>query len=64
MEIQYPIDNLIPEIVSDSNMYSGYDYVISRIRPSRFTSSYPGRKPATAKTDISYRAATRRRELG
>lgn len=31
MNIQYPLDNLIPEIVCDSNMYSGYDYVISHL---------------------------------
>lgn len=27
----YPLDSLIPEIISDSNMESGYDYVISHL---------------------------------
>lgn len=31
MNIIYPLDNLIPEIVSDANMYEGYDYVISHL---------------------------------
>lgn len=31
MNFLYPLDNLIPEIVDDDNMTSGYDYVISHL---------------------------------
>lgn len=48
MEIQYPIDNLIPEIVSDSNMYSGYDYVISHLESKEQRAKYaPDKEPKT-----------------
>ena len=48
MEIQYPLDNLIPEIVSDSNMYSGYDYVISHLESKEQRAKYaPDKEPKT-----------------
>ena len=31
MELSYPLDNLIPEIVSDANMYDSFDYVIGHL---------------------------------
>lgn len=31
MEIAYPLDNLIPEIVADDNLYDSFDYVISHL---------------------------------
>ena len=31
MEIEYPIDDLLSEIVSDSNLYESFDYVISHL---------------------------------
>ena len=46
MEIDYPIDNLIPEIVSDSNMYGGYDYVISHLESKEQREKYaPDKEP-------------------
>lgn len=33
-EIVYPLDNLIPEIVSDDNMYESFDYVIDHLENS------------------------------
>lgn len=48
MEIQYPLDNLIPEIISDSNMYSGYDYVISHLDSQEQRAKYaPDKEPKT-----------------
>ena len=34
-EICYPLDNLIPEIVSDDNMYESFDYVIDHLENGR-----------------------------
>lgn len=31
MELSYPLDNLIPEIVSEANMYGSFDYVIGHL---------------------------------
>ena len=31
MEVRYPLDNLIPEIVSDENLYGSFDYVVSHL---------------------------------
>lgn len=31
MELSYPLDNLIPEIVSEANMYDSFDYVIGHL---------------------------------
>lgn len=31
MEIEYPIDNLLPEVVSDCNLYESFDYVVSHL---------------------------------
>lgn len=31
MELSYPLDNLIPEIVSEGNMYGSFDYVIGHL---------------------------------
>ena len=31
MEMLYPLDNLIPEIVSDDNIFSSFDYVIGHL---------------------------------
>lgn len=46
MKFQYPIDNLIPEIVSGSNMYSGYDYVISHLESQEQRAKYaPDKEP-------------------
>ena len=46
MKFQYPLDNLIPEIVSDSNMYGGYDYVISHLESQEQRAKYaPDKEP-------------------
>lgn len=31
MEIEYPIENLLPEVVSDCNLYESFDYVVSHL---------------------------------
>jgi hypothetical protein len=31
MELSYPLDNLIPEIISDENMYGSFDYVVQHL---------------------------------
>lgn len=31
MQISYPLDNLIPEIVCEDNMYDSFDYVIGHL---------------------------------
>ena len=31
MEIEYPIDNLLSEIIADSNLYDSFDYVINHL---------------------------------
>jgi hypothetical protein len=31
MEVSYPLDNLIPEIVSEENMYDSFDYVVAHL---------------------------------
>ena len=31
MEVEFPLDNLIPEIASDDNMFDSFDYVISHL---------------------------------
>jgi len=36
----FPLDNLIPEIVAPSNMYSGYDYVISHLESKEQRAKY------------------------
>ncbi len=49
MNIQYPLDNLIQEIVSDSNMYDGYDYVISHLESKEQRAKYaPDKDPLQA----------------
>lgn len=40
MNILYPIDNLIPEIVCDANMENGYDYVISHLESKEQRAKY------------------------
>lgn len=40
MNITYPLDNLIPEIISDENMESGYDYVISHLESKEQRAKY------------------------
>lgn len=31
MELSYPLDNLVPEIVCEDNMYGSFDYVIGHL---------------------------------
>lgn len=31
MELSYPLDNLIPEIISEENMYGSFDYVVGHL---------------------------------
>lgn len=40
IEIRYPLDNLIEEIVSDRNMYDSYDYVISHLDTAQQRAKY------------------------
>lgn len=48
-EIPYPLDNLIEEIVSDENMYAGYDYVISHLDTAQQRAKYaPDKVPKEA----------------
>jgi hypothetical protein len=55
MDIRYPLNNLIPEIISDDNMYSGYDYVISHLESKEQRAKYaPDKEP---KEEYDFRCA-------
>lgn len=43
-EVNYPLDNLIDEIVSDRNMYDAYDYVISHLDTAQQMAKYAPEK--------------------
>ena len=40
MDIQFPHDNLVPEIVSDENMFESFDYVISHLEHEKQREKY------------------------
>lgn len=40
MDIQFPLDNLIPEIVSDENMFESFDYVVSHLEHKKQRDKY------------------------
>lgn len=52
MEINYPIGNLIQEIVDDYNMMSGYDYVISHLDDKSQRSKYAPDKTLLQESDF------------
>lgn len=49
MEIEYPINDLLSEIVSDSNLYESYDYVVSHLDTEEQRSKY---RPPQKRTKI------------
>lgn len=55
MEIEYPISDLLSEIVSDSNLYESYDYVVSHLDTEEQRSKYrPPQKRAKIVEALKY----------
>lgn len=55
MEIEYPINDLLSEIVSDSNLYESYDYVVSHLDTEEQRSKYrPPQKRAKIVEALKY----------
>ena len=49
MDIQFPLGNLIPEIVSDENMYESFDYVVSHLEHKKQRDKYKPHREAIVK---------------
>lgn len=49
MDIKFPLDNLIPEIVSDVNMYESFDYVVSHLEHKKQRDKYKPHREAIVK---------------
>lgn len=51
--MEYPLDNLIPEIVSYSNLYESYNYVVSHLESKQQRGKYaPDTIPFRCKNKI------------
>ena len=49
MSIQFPLGNLIPEIVSDENMYESFDYVVGHLEHKKQREKYKPHREAIVK---------------
>lgn len=49
MEIQFPLYNLIPEIVSDVNMFESFDYVVSHLEHQKQRDKYKPHRESIAR---------------
>lgn len=49
MTNQYPLYNLIPEIVSDDNMFESFDYVVSHLEHEKQRDKYKSHREATVR---------------